>query len=334
MNGVVVESRSRWGQVGRWALGLGVAGLSIWLLARDLDWRVLGSVLGSAEYRWVFVGVLAIIATFFTRAWRWQVLLRQSPLPLRPTMTALLVGQVVNLALPMRSGDVLRAVWISRGGRISVAAALGSIVVEKIWDLLALLACGLVLLAWMPLPQWFRSSTWGTALGLGIGLGLLWAGLHWQEAFFHGAGWLLARFPAGWDRAILPRLRRLSHGLDAIRQPGVSLRALFWTGLTWGFGALANLAVLATFGIAPFTSAVVAAVFLLAALMVGGAVPTPGRLGVFEGITVVSLALFSVPRDQALAVGLVLHLVVMGPALLAAALLAFWPDRRIRRADG
>jgi hypothetical protein len=57
-------------------------------------------------------------------------------------------------------------------------------------------------------------------------------------------------------------------------------------------------------------------------------------LGVFEGITVVSLALFSVPRDQALAVGLVLHLVVMGPALLAAALLAFWPDRRIRRADG
>ena len=69
--------------------------------------------------------------------------------------------------------------------------------------------------------------------------------------------------------------------------------------------------------------------------MVGGAaVPAPARLGVFEGICVISLALFGIPRDQALAVGLVLHLVVMGPPLVAAALLAFWPDHRSRREDG
>ena len=327
MNGVVVESRSRWGQVGRWALGLGVAGLSIWLLARDLDWRVLGSVLGSAEYRWVLVGVLAIIATFFARAWRWQVLLWQSPLPLRPTMTALLVGQVVNLALPMRSGDVLRAIWISREGRASVAETLGSIVVEKVWDMLALVTCGLALLMRMPLPVWFSDSTWGTALALLLALACLWVGLHWQETLFRWMTRLLARFPAGWDAALLPRLRRLADGLDSLRMPHVSTWALLWTAFTWGLGALANWTVLAAFGI----SSGAAAFFLLVALMVGGAVPTPGRLGIFEGICVVSLALFGIPRDQALAAGLVLHLVVMGPALLSAALLAFWPDWRSRR---
>jgi hypothetical protein len=63
--------------------------------------------------------------------------------------------------------------------------------------------------------------------------------------------------------------------------------------------------------------------------MVGGTVPTPGRLGIFEGICVVSLeSFFGVPFDQALAVGLVLHLVVMGPPLVTAALLAFWPSRQ------
>lgn len=326
---MTTESRVRWVQVGRWVVGLGVAGLSCWLLVRDLDWQAVAAALGSADYRWVTAGVLAIIATFFTRAQRWRALLWQAEVCLRPAMTALLVGQVVNLALPMRSGDVVRAVWIGPEKGTGAAEALGSVAVEKVWDLLALLACGLILLALTPLPGWFAHSTEGTALALVLGGGLLWAGLRWQVPLFRWAGRLLAYLPAGWDQALLPRLQRLANGLEAIRRPDVSVRALFWTGLTWGLGALANLAVLAAFGI----PSAVAALFLQAALMAGVQVPTPGRLGIFEGICVVSLALFGLPRDQALAVGLVLHLVVMGPPLVAAALLAFWPGRHSRRVD-
>jgi len=241
-----------------------------------------------------------------------------------PTMTALLVGQVVNLVFPMRSGDVARAAWIAPEKQTGFPEALGSIAVEKVWDLLALLACGVVLLVWFPLPDWFARSTEGTALALAVGGGALWAGLHWQETLFRWAGRLLARFPAGWDHALLSILRRLANGLEGLRRPLVSSRALFWTALTWGLGALANWAVLAAFGI----PSAAAALFLLAALMVGGTVPVPGRLGLFEGICVLSLSLFGVPRDPALAVGLVLHLVVMGPPLVGAALLALWPGRK------
>ncbi len=327
MNSTVMGSPWRWGQVGRWVLGLGVAGLSGWLLVRDLDWGSLRSVFQGAEYRWVLAGVLMVVATFFARAWRWQALLWQSPVRLRPTMTALLAGQVVNLALPMRSGDVLRAIWVNREGQANVAEALGSIVVEKLWDMLALVTCGLALLMSMPLPAWFSDSTWGTALALALAVACLWVSLRWQETLFRWMARLLARFPAGWDAALLPRLRKLAAGLDSLRMPHVSGRALLWTGITWGLGALANWTVLAAFGIPLGT----AAFFLLVALMVGGAVPTPGRLGIYEGICVVSLALFGIPRDQALAVGLVLHLVVMGPALLGAALLVFWPGGRSQR---
>ena len=125
-------------------------------------------------------------------------------------------------------------------------------------------------------------------------------------------------------------MRRLADGLESIRQPGISARANLWTALTWGLGGLVNWLILRAFGI----PSVPAALFLLAALMVGGAaVPAPGRLGVFEGICVVSLALFGVPADRALAVGLVLHLVVMGPPLIAAALLVLWHSLAPRRAD-
>ena len=71
----------------------------------------------------------------------------------------------------------------------------------------------------------------------------------------------------------------------SVRRTDVSLRAAFWTGITWALGALANLAILAAFGI----PSAVAALFLLAVLMVGGTIPTPGKLGVYEGICVLSL---------------------------------------------
>jgi uncharacterized protein (TIRG00374 family) len=319
------KAQTLWARAARWIVGLGIAGLSCWLLTRELDWQGVSGALGAADYRWVIVGVLAIVATFFTRARRWQALLWQSEVRLRSAVTALLIGQALNMILPMRSGDVVRATWIGSQRETGTVEALGSVAVEKAWDLLALLACGLILLAWMPLPAWFTRSTWGTALILVLGGSLLWAVLRWQVTLFRWAGRFLARLPAGWDQALLPRLRRLTNGLEAIRRPEVSARALFWTGLTWGLGGLANLAVLAAFGI----PSAVAALFLLVALMVAGKVPTPGQVGVFEGACVVSLeSFFNVPFDQALAVGLVLHLVVMGPPLIAAALLPFWPGRQ------
>jgi len=304
----------------RWALGLGVMGLSFWLLGRELDWAQVWAALHTVQYGWVLVGVLMIVGTFFARVWRWQALLWRADLPLWPTLTALLVGQVVNLALPvMRSGDVARAVWISPQRGADAPQALGSVALEKVWDLLALLICGVLLLLMMPLPAWFTRSTWGTALTLALGGVGLWVGLRWKSVWFRLAGRILARFPAGWDRALLPKLRSLAQGLTSLENGEASAKAFVWTLATWALGVAANWAVMAGFGIASLP----AALLLMVGLMVGNAiVPTPARLGVFEGICVGCLALFAVPYDQALAVGLVLHLVVMGPPLLLGALLA------------
>ncbi len=102
------SAAARWARAGRWVVGAGIALLAFWLLAREISWPAVLGALRSADYRWVAAGVLAIVGTFFARTRRWQVLLWHTRVPTRPAMTALLVGQVVNLALPMRSGDVAR----------------------------------------------------------------------------------------------------------------------------------------------------------------------------------------------------------------------------------
>lgn len=330
-------------QLLRWIFSLGVMLLSVWLLIRELDWAQVLAALQAANYTWVVVGVLAIVGTFFARVWRWQALLCRTGLPFWPALTALLVGQVANLVLPMRGGDLVRAMWVRPEpgmgqdiderdvARIAGASeALGSVALEKVWDLLAALLCGLLLLALAPLPEWFSNSTWSTAGILLVGGLVLWAGLRWQDVLFRWAALILARFPAGWDKALLPRLQRLAQGLNSLQSARASGRVFVWTVVYWGCGWLSNWAVMRAFGV----NLPVAALFLLVALMVGNAVvPTPARLGVFEGLCVVSLGLFDVPYDLALAIGLVLHLVVMGPPLIAAGVLALG-TQIARRAHG
>ena len=304
----------------RWVIGLVVAVVAMWLLLRILDWQEVLQALRTADYSWVVLALVAIVGTFVSRTLRWQALLYHSDIRFQPAMTGLLIGQVVNLALPiMRSGDVARAFWANHRGSSGVSETLGSIALEKMWDLIALCACGLILLIAVPLPTWFAQSTWGTLLVVGVGILLLSLMLHWQEPLLRFAARLMARLPARWAAFVTPQLSQLIEALDALRDPGASASAGLWTAVTWSLGGLANWAVMQAFGV----DSVLAAIFLLAALMLGGAVvPTPAGVGVYEGICVVSLGLFDVEPSIALAIGLVLHLIVIGPALIAAALLA------------
>jgi hypothetical protein len=299
-----------------------VAVLAAWWLVRDLDWEAMVGALRQADYRWVAVGVLAIVATAWTRTWRWEALLVPTRVRFYPALKALVVGQAVSIFVPLRGGDVVRAVWLGAESKASASQALGSVVLEKVWDLLALLLCGIALLVLMPLPGWFSRSTWGTALSLGVGVPLLWAGLRWKEFLLRYVGAVLARLPGGVGRVVMGPLERVAEGMDSLRRADASAWAFAWTVATWGLGGFANWAILTAFGL----PSVAASLLLLVTLMVGNSViTTPARLGVFEGLVVVSLELFGVERNAALAMGLVLHVVVMGPPLVLSALLALAP---------
>jgi len=301
----------------RWGLGLLACVLAVGLLVRDLDWHALLSALRSADYRWVAAAVLITLAGYATRVWRWQVLLWHTPISWGAALRALLVGQVLNTALPLRSGDVARALWVRAEHGSGATEALGTIALEKLWDLLALVGCGVMLLLWIPLPEWFAESTWGVGITFLIGIAVLGVGVWQQETLLRWAAVLLRYIPPRWNARLLPKLQQLAASLESVRQPKLAARAALWTLLTWGLYALANQLILIAFG----SPSLPAACFLLVTLMVGGTVPVPGRLGIYEGIAVVSLAVFGFPADQALAVGLVLHLVALATPLITLALL-------------
>lgn len=315
-----------WLRVLRWLLSLGVAGVSVWwLLTRDLDWREVVAALRAANYVWVALGIVAVVGTALARAQRWRLLLWQADVGLRAALTGLLVGQVGNMIIPFRGGDVMRAVWIAPEKRTGAPEAVGAIVVEKFFDLFALFFCGFLLLLWTPNSSWLARSTERVALLLVLGTCALLATLYWRPAF---AEQLAARVAApfgAWGQRGLQLIRRMCRGLASVRHPALVAQVLGWTALNWSLGIVTNWVILAAFGIAD----VPLAALLMVALMAGAAVAVPVGLGVFEGICVALLTAAGFSADLALAVGVVLHVTVMGPPVILALVLTLLSGRNL-----
>jgi hypothetical protein len=105
--------------------------------------------------------------------------------------------------------------------------------------------------------------------------------------------------------------------------------------LIWAMTVLLNQLLLWSLGI---EVPLVAPLLLLVVLQVGVRVPSsPGSIGVFHYLSVLTLALFGVDKDLAFAYGVLLHLVTyLPPSLLGVVYLAKsgYSLRRLRQAVG
>lgn len=314
-------TRSAWSTLG---LAVIVSAIGVWLIARVTDPDQLGRALTTADYGWVVVGVAAIGVTFVARTRRWAVLLQPIRYRGSTIMAALLAGQALNFLLPLRAGDVVRALALGRAPGSSAERVLGSVAIEKVWDWLALTALVLVIALIVPLPAWFvaPARTFGIITVLLLaGLGLIVPqrarGLRVLER-------LLAWLPGDWRRAALERLNRLLDGMESPWQREVAWRAGLWSALTWLLGVAANAAVMRAFGVDSWP----AAMLLMAVLMVGVALPPSiAALGIFEGLTMLTLGVFGISDETGLAVGLMLHVVIFVPAILVGSFLFAWESR-------
>ena len=123
-------------------------------------------------------------------------------------------------------------------------------------------------------------------------------------------------------------------GLAALGSRRAALAVWGWTVVFWLVAWATNLWLLLAFGL---PASPVMALLLLVMLQGGIAVPsTPGKVGVFQLLCMVALAVFAVPEPVGLAYGLVLHVLVVGGISVWAALALWrrsWNWRRLAEAS-
>jgi uncharacterized protein (TIRG00374 family) len=119
----------------------------VWYSLSNISIDVLIGYFKKANYGWVSLGLFFGILSHFSRAYRWKFML--DPLGFKPKFTnsvlAVLVGYLVNLAVP-RAGEVSRALVLKNYEEIPFEKGFGTIVAERIADLIMMLCIILITL--------------------------------------------------------------------------------------------------------------------------------------------------------------------------------------------
>jgi len=285
-------------------VGIALSLVTLTWLAYTTDWAAVGAALRAMDYRWVLVATLLNLISVPLRTLRWRLMFPPAQAPSwRRLISALLIGQAVNVLAPARLGDLLRAGLVGQG---STAYALGTLVIEKALDLLLLAALVVLLLSQVALPAWWRGSGQALVVTAIAALLIVAAMALARQQVLRLLAMLEARWRQKWVRRILAAARQILGSLDALRWP-VLLPALACSACIWCFYAAVNDMLLRAIG-EPLS--VLAALFVLAVLQLGVAVPSsPGRIGVYHYLCIQALVVFGIGEAPALSYAIALHLI-------------------------
>ena len=122
------------------ALGFLLAGLFLFLAFRGVSIKELWASLQDVDYVWVALLVPIVIISHWLRAVRWAYLLApiKENIPTRNLFSAVMIGFMVNNLLP-RVGEVTRPFAIGKSENISKSSAFGTVVIERIIDMVVFL---------------------------------------------------------------------------------------------------------------------------------------------------------------------------------------------------
>ena len=124
-----------------------MGGFLVWYSISNISIDVLIEYFKEANYSWLVLGLFFGVLSHLSRAYRWKFMLE--PLGFKPKFTnnvlAVLVGYLVNLALP-RAGEVSRALVLTNYEDVPFEKGFGTIVAERIADLIMMLSIMLITL--------------------------------------------------------------------------------------------------------------------------------------------------------------------------------------------
>ncbi|GAA4019123.1 lysylphosphatidylglycerol synthase transmembrane domain-containing protein [Hymenobacter fastidiosus] len=124
----------------KYALLLSVSGLLMWYAVQGQDLSSIGRHMREADYTWLIVTMVLSVLGYLSRAYRWQMQLdaAQQKTAFWDVYHAMMVGYLANLVLP-RMGEVIRCSVLQRTSKVPVQIALGTVVTERVIDVLMLL---------------------------------------------------------------------------------------------------------------------------------------------------------------------------------------------------
>ena len=105
----------------------------------------------SVDIKPIILATSLLIFSCMIRAYRWKILLQHfAPINFHSVFSSTMIGYFGNHILLFRLGELLKAHSISRQSKITLSQAFGTVILERLLDLLAVLIIFIILLPWFP----------------------------------------------------------------------------------------------------------------------------------------------------------------------------------------
>jgi uncharacterized protein (TIRG00374 family) len=312
----------------KWQFWVGVliSVLFVWLALRGLRLEQFWGAVKKANYIWLLPGVAVYFVGVWVRAWRWHYLL--GPIKKIPTETMFpitTIGYMGNNIYPARAGEVLRAVILRRREGVPISASLATIIVERIFDgvvMLAFVFVNLPELAKLTGSSGFVGNIQQVAvIGTGAFLGalavFLIAAMFPQIAAKIGFWFIYRLLPKRMHDRVTSLATKFLDGLASLRSPVNVLKVFFTSVLIWLLETGKYWFVMHAFN---FSVSFFALMLMNGIVNLATTIPSaPGYIGTFDAPGIAVLTAYGV--DQATAAGytLVLHVALWLPITLLGA---------------
>ena len=298
--------------------------LILWFFGRSLDWTEVWSSLRKANALQLLLATAIICLGYLLRAFRWRTLL--APIT-KSSLRELFATTTVGFAAVFlfgRAAEVVRPLWLPlRDKRVRPSAALVTIGVERIFDLVAIALVFALNLLWFRAPvgreaEFAAVNRAGLLIlaGTVLGIVMLFIFQRFAVSIVNKIEVILGNLPVPkrLSAALINLLNHLAASLQILRNPRELALTIIWTITLWFAIAIPTWLIINAFGL-PLTFS--DALFVMGVASLGSLIPTPGgAAGAFHAITAGALVSLGVNREDAAAVAIVMHLVYFAPALI------------------
>jgi glycosyltransferase 2 family protein len=295
-----------------------IAAALLFFAFKGMDFKKIVQQILHANMFWVVLSGLISVIAFVVRAYRWNLLIEPmgySP-SLKNTTYSLMVGYFANLAIP-RLGEVSRCGALSKAESIPFNKLLGTVIVERVIDVISLLLCMLFAAAiefkrlgsffseniFNPISKKFEQLTNSPLVLTGIIVVLII--LAAVIIYF-----IRKNKTRETDSAISKLIKGFIDGFRSVanlKRPG---RFIFHSILIWFLYYLGTYVALFAF---PFTTGLGAgaALFLLVASGLGMSAPVQGGIGAYHLLVSQGLILYGLSKQDGLTFATLLHTLQM-----------------------
>ncbi|HVP06787.1 MAG TPA: lysylphosphatidylglycerol synthase transmembrane domain-containing protein [Candidatus Acidoferrum sp.] len=300
----VLKKKQFWGGL------IGLALLAFCL--KDIKAAEIRSLLERISYLQASLAILLSFVFIFLRALRWRIMVtRQTPVSIARSVTLYAAGQVLNIVMPVLTGQVGRLILFSRKLGLRKTFVFSTVLLEVLFDAVSLILFMAFTSLAFAFPKQYRDVSLIVGLVTLAVLIALYIMLHYQRWLEECGRRRLARRWPGVYVTLKKSMRSFAKGLELLKSSQHMVGTILYSLASWTGHMFVIYFLYRSFG---FHLPIAAAAALMIINTIVLMIPiTPGNAGTFEVAVSTSLAAFSVGRTDAVLFALALHLLDLLP---------------------